>query len=86
MMNTITLKILEQNLFISAVLIQSTELLHEQSSSHDLSACRIKTLILCFMLFVDLGHVHVYYWYEKVQGRVSDIPDAGRDLTGVKEM
>lgn len=38
------------------------------------------------MLFVDLGHVHVYYWYEKVQGRVSDIPDAGRGLTGEKEM
>lgn len=38
------------------------------------------------MLFVDLGHVHVYYWYEKVQGRVSDIPDVGRGLTGGKEM
>lgn len=38
------------------------------------------------MLFVDLGHVHVYYWYEKVQGRVSDILDAGRGLTGEKEM
>lgn len=37
------------------------------------------------MLFVDLGHVHIYYWYEKVQGRVSDIPDTGRGLTGGKK-
>lgn len=66
--------------------MQSTEILHEQSYSRVLSACRIRTLIFCFMLFVDLGHVHVYYWYENVQGRMSDIPDAGRGLTGRKEM
>lgn len=85
MIRTITLKILKHN-FIHISMMPSMELLHEQSYSHVLSACRIRTLILCFMLFVDLGHVHVYYWYEKVQGRVSDIPDAGRGLTGEKEM
>lgn len=60
---------LGRTLFISADMVQSMELLHEQSYSHILSTCRIRTLILCFMLFVDLGHVHIYYWYEKVHTR-----------------